>query len=71
MMKINDPVDVRERFAFTHGWATLRAISDGTQINEVTITKALKGKPIQMKTVLRIAHALNASASEIATVAEN
>lgn len=68
-MRLKEPIAVRERLAH-RGWKTIATISSNLDTSTNTVSRALRGLPIRLETAMRLAQALDTTASEIAEVVE-
>lgn len=65
-MKLKQPKKVRLLFAERKQWVTIGDIADGLNLHRNTVSKFLKGEPIDASTAKAIAGAVNEDVMSIA-----
>lgn len=68
-MKLKDPIEVREMIMERKGWNTIDQIATRLHIAKNTASRALRGEPVRMTTIKRLADAVDRSVSDIAEFA--
>jgi predicted ArsR family transcriptional regulator len=67
-MKLKEPIAIREALLNKHGWATITDIAVALDMSTNTISRALRGLPVRLVTVLALSRAMNVRATDIAEV---
>ncbi len=67
-MRLIEPIAVREQL-HRRGWSTVEEIASKLNMSSNTISRALRGEPVRIKTVIALAKAINTGASDIAVIA--
>jgi transcriptional regulator with XRE-family HTH domain len=65
-MKLKDPIEIREMIMERKGWNTIDQIATRLRIAKNTASRALRGEPVRMTTIKRLADAVDRSVSDIA-----
>jgi len=66
-MKLKEPIAVRESL-MARDMSTIHEIADRLHLAANTVSRALRGEPVQMRTISVLAAAIDSTAAEIATV---
>jgi transcriptional regulator with XRE-family HTH domain len=66
-MQLKNPDEVRQMLAERKGWYTMEEIAEGIDVSMNTISTALRGMPMRIGTVRKIADPLGVQPTEIAT----
>jgi len=67
-MKLKEPIDIRERLMKQCGWYRIEEIAEHLQLSSNTISRALRGKPVRIITVKKLADAIGTTAADIAVI---
>ncbi len=67
-MKLINPIEVREKIMIRHGWYRIEEIAEHLKLSSNTTSRALRGEPVRIITVQKLAEAIGEKASEIATI---
>lgn len=65
-MKLKDPQKIKRMFLRRNQWATIGQIADGIKLHRNTVSKALRGNPIDVTTAQALATVLGENMSDIA-----
>lgn len=67
LMKLREPIAVRESL-MVRGMPTITQIAERLHLATNTVSRALRGEPVQMRTISVLATAIDSTAADIATV---
>jgi len=66
-MRIKQPTAVRERLMKEKRWLTINEIAHGLGMSNHTVSRAMRGLPVRIGSIMKIAGAIDAAAADIAT----
>lgn len=70
-MKLKDPISIRELLLDRKGLKTIDDVAKDLHIAKNTASRALRGEPVRMMTIKRLATAVDRSISDIAELVED
>jgi hypothetical protein len=66
-MQLKNPDEVRQMLAERMGWLTIEEVADGLDVSWNTVSTALRGMPMRVGTVRKMAEAAGVQPTDIAT----